>query len=99
MEPVPGKPLEGKVLCAPPGFGMDASDPCKISDDERINAVIFVKGVKGLLVLFNLIRVKAVDLSGKRSQLFGGGEVIGDMYAVKASRFQANDDSFEFMVL
>ena len=46
MEPVPGKPLEGKVLCAPPGFGMDAPDPCKISDDERINAVILIKGVK-----------------------------------------------------
>ena len=99
MEPVPGKPLEGKVLCAPPGFGMDAPDPCKISDDERINAVIFVKGVKGLLVLFNLIRVKAVDLSGKRSQLFGGGEVVGDMYAVKTSGFQTNDDGLEFMVL
>ncbi len=78
---------------------MDAPDPCKISDDERINAVIFVKGVKGLLVLFNLIRVKAVDLSGKRSQLFGGGEVVGDMYAVKTSGFQTNEDGLEFMVL
>lgn len=57
MEPVPGKPLEGKVLGAPPGFGMDAFDPCKISDDKGINAIILVKGVKGLLVLLDLIGV------------------------------------------
>ncbi|WP_330566477.1 hypothetical protein [Roseburia sp. 1XD42-69] len=43
---MPGKPLECEVLYAPPGFGMDAPDPCKISDDERINAVILIKGVK-----------------------------------------------------
>lgn len=99
MEPVPGKPLEGKVLCASPGFGMDAPYPCKISDDKGINAVILVKGVERLLVLLYLIGVEAVDLCRKRCQLFGGGQVVGDMYAVKTSGFQANDDSLEFMVL
>ena len=73
MEPVPGKPLEGKVLCAPPGFRMDAPYPCKISNDKGVNAVVLVKGVKGFLILLYLIGVEAVDLCRKRSQLFGGG--------------------------
>ena len=99
MEPVPGKPLEGKVLRAPPGFRMDAPDPCEISDDEGINAIVLVKGIKGLFVLLYLIGVEAVDPCGKRGQLFGGGEVIGDMDAVKASGFQGNKYGLEFMVL
>lgn len=99
MEPVPGKPLEGKVLCAPPGFGMYASYPCKISDDEGINAIVLIKGVKGFFVLLDLVGVETVYLCGKRSQFFGGGQVIGDMDAVKASGFQTNDDGLELMML
>ena len=99
MEPVPGKPLEGKVLCAPPGFRMDAPYPCKISNDKGVNAVVLVKGVKGFLILLYLIGVEAVDLCRKRCQLFGGGQVVGDMYAVKTSGFQPDDDSPELMVL
>lgn len=99
MEPVPGKPLECKVLCAPPGFRMYAPYPCKISNDKGVNAVVLVKGVKGFLILLYLIGVEAVDLCGKRGQLFGGGEVVGDMYAIKASGLQPDDDSPELMVL
>ena len=99
MEPVPGKPLEGEVLCAPPGFRMDAPYPCKISNDKGVNAVVLVKGVKGFLILLYLIGVEAVDLCRKRCQLFGGGQVVGDMYAVKTSGFQPDDDSPELMVL
>lgn len=99
MESVLGKSLEGVVLRDPPGFGMNMLDSCKISNDERINAIILVKGVKGLLVLLYIIGVEAVDPCAKRNQLFGGGKVIGDMDTVKSGRFQANEDSMEFMVL
>ena len=99
MEPVPGKPLEGKALCAPPGFGMDAPDPCKISNDKGVNTVVLVKGVKGFLILLYLIGIEAVDLCRKRNQLFGGGQVIGDMDAIKACEFQPDNDGVEFMVL
>ena len=78
---------------------MDAPYPCKISDDKGINAVILVKGVERLLILLYLIGVEAVDLCRKRCQLFGGGQVVGDMDAVKTSGFQPNDDSPELMVL
>lgn len=65
MEPVPCKPLQGEVLCAPSGLRMDAPYPCKVSDDKGINAIVLVKGVKGLLMLLHLIGVETVDLCGK----------------------------------
>lgn len=78
---------------------MDAPYPCKISDDKGINAIVLVKGVEGLLILLHLIRIEAVDLCGKRGQFFGGRQVVGDMYAVKASGLQPDVDGMEFMVL
>ena len=50
-------------------------------------------------MLLYLIGVEAVDLCGKRGQLFGSGQVIGDMDTIKASVFQPDDDSPELMVL
>lgn len=99
MGPVSGKPLEGRILCAPPWSSMDVPNPCGISNDERINAIVLIKGVKIFLVLLYLIGVETADLCGKRGQLFGGGEVISDMDTIKASGFQSNNNGFEFMVL
>ena len=76
-----------------------AEQGLRFSDDKGVNAVVLVKGVKGFLILLYLIGVEAVDLCRKRCQLFGGGQVVGDMYAVKTSGFQPDDDSPELMVL
>jgi len=54
---VPCKALQCKILGAAPWFDADPANPCEISNDKRINAIILAKGIKGFLILLNLIGI------------------------------------------
>ena len=69
MEPVAGKPLQGKVLGTFPWFDLDPVAASIISDHKGIYAIIFGKIDKGFLVILYHFRVQAVDLDIKGKQL------------------------------
>ena len=99
MEAMPGQALESKVLCPAPRLDMNPAYPCKVSNDEGVNAIIFIQRIKGFLVFRNFLRVEAVDLCGEGSQLFTGGKIVGNVDAIKPCRLQTYNDKPELMML
>ena len=96
---VPCEALQCRILGTAPGLYADAANTGKVSNDEGINPVIFIQGVKRFLISFYFLWVKAVYMGGESSQFLACGEVICNMYPVKSSGFHSNDEILELMVL
>ena len=78
---------------------MDPAYPCKVSNDEGVNPIVFVQGIKGFLIFSNLLGIQAVNFRGERSQLFTGGKIVGNMDTIEPGGFQTDDDKAEFVML
>ena len=89
---------DGRGGGATPWLYADTAYTGKISNDKGINPVIFIQGIKGFFISFYFLRVQAVHMGGESSQLFTGGKVVCNMYAVKTSGFHSNDEIFQRMI-
>ena len=98
MEPVAGKPLQGKVLGTFPWFDLDPVAACIISDYKGIYAIIFGKIDKGFLVILYHFRVQAVDLDIKGKQLLRRRKIVGRMEAIISGGFQGNNHPLDLRI-
>ena len=84
--------LQGEILGAAPGVGLNSSGTDVISNEKGINPVIFSQAGKGFPVIRNRFRIEAENLNIIGFELVTGGKIIGHMDTIETGGLQGDQE-------